>query len=339
MLVRALAARGATVEVVGLPWRRLHARAVAENLTPWPASLARSFDVVVQDELVHPAAFARNRGLRGAVPVVALVHNLGVAPGEKRAWMRAAVERRYLRGVDGAIAVCAATLADVRAVAGAEVPGVVARAGRDHLAPVMDDAAVNSRSREPGPLRLLFVGTVMPHKGLHRLLDALVSSTAAFTLDVAGSLVADAAYVGAVRRRIARQGWERQVRLHGELHGDQLWQVHRASHLLVLPSDREAYSLACLDALGFGLGVLVTARGGMREMIADGVEGRLLGQDGAEWEGAVRELAGDRGRVAAMGRAALARYASHGTWGDTAEVVEKFLEGVVARVRGPQRFK
>src|SRR6185295_18498926 len=117
------------------------------------------------------------------------------------------------------------------------------------------------------------------------------------------------------------------------LHGDALWARYRASELFVLPSDREAYSLACLEALGFGLPVLVTDRGGMREMIT-GAEGLTLPPDHLEaWTAAIRTLADDRERLRAMSAAALARFAAHGPWRETAVVVARFLREVLAGSR------
>src|SRR3954469_6114610 len=120
MVVDELRAAGVEVEVVALPWRR-PAAALAENLRPWPA-LDRC-DVILQDQLVHPAVFARNERL--GKPIVALVHNLSWPPGTVS--LPALIEGRYFATVDGTIAVCDNTLAEVRAIAG-PVPGVVARA-------------------------------------------------------------------------------------------------------------------------------------------------------------------------------------------------------------------
>jgi glycosyltransferase involved in cell wall biosynthesis len=311
MLVRELRAAGVDVEVVALPWRR-PAAALAENLRPWPAL---DCDVLLEDQLVHPAVFARN----GSVgrPVVALVHNLTFVPGTRS--LPALIERRYFATVDGVVAVCDNTLAEVRAVAG-PVRGVVARVGRDHV------PGGHARA-EAGPLRLLFVGTVMPHKGLERLLQALAPLDG-WTLDVVGSLTADPAYAARLR-----QVAPAHVRWHGELHGDALWARYQASDLFVLPSDREAYSLACLEALGFGLPVLVTDRGGMREMIAGGEGMTLPPERPATWTAAIAALADDRDRLTRMSAAARARFARHGTWRDTASTVAGFLEEILAGSR------
>jgi glycosyltransferase involved in cell wall biosynthesis len=209
---------------------------------------------------------------------------------------------------------------------------VVARAGRVQPAPSVDPDAVERRSHQDGPLRLLVSGTVMRHKGLLRLVEALAPLPAgSFTLDVAGSVDADPGYVAAVERAALRRGLAGRVRLHGELRGEPLWDLYRRSQVLVLPSDREAYSLACLEAMAFGLPVLVTDRGGMAELVTPGQDGFLLPpEDAAAWGTAVRHLAADRRELAALSRAALARHARHGTWADTAAVVEGFLRSLTA---------
>jgi glycosyltransferase involved in cell wall biosynthesis len=331
-LIDGLRAAGVQVEVLALPWRGVPG-ALVENFRRWPQP-GGPLDVVVQDELCHPAVFARNRRWRAeGVPVVALVHNLAHPPGAGRSSWRAAIERRYLADLDGVIAVCDATLADVRALAGAPRAAVVARAGGDHLAPGIDEAGAERRSRQPGPLRLLQVATVMRHKGLHRLIEALAPLPGdAFTLDVAGSVQSDPSYVASVERAARQRGLAGRVRLHGELRGQPLWDLYRRSHALLMPSDRESYSLACLEAMAFALPVLVTDRGGMAEMVTPPADGFLLDPDDrAAWTARVRNLAADRAQLAVMARAALARHRRQGTWADTARTVELFLTSLSAR--------
>jgi glycosyltransferase involved in cell wall biosynthesis len=293
------------------------------------------YDAVIQDELVHPSLFLHNRGGGGAPRgrvVLALVHNLRSGqPGEALAALKARVERRYLATVDGVLAVCARTLDDVRALAGRDVPGQVIPPGRDHVSPDVGEPFVDERSAEAGPLRVLHAAAVRPHKGLHRLLDALAAAPGlAFTLDVVGS-VAARRHVRAVERQAARLGLAARVRLHGERTGPALAALFRRAHVLALPSDREAYSLACLEGLGFGLPVLATSRGGLGEMIAHGREGFLLDpHDAAAWAGALAALDRDRAALAAMSRAALARYRAHATWEAAGAAVTRFIQARLA---------
>jgi glycosyltransferase involved in cell wall biosynthesis len=205
---------------------------------------------------------------------------------------------------------------------------VVVHPGRDHVTPDVDAAAAAARAREPGPLRLLHVAAVRPAKGLGRLLDALVISLARgadCTLDVVGR-IEETAYARAMRRRIADARLDGRVTLHGERTGAALAQLFRRGQLLVLPSDREAYSLACLEALGYGLPVVATSRGGLGELVAQGREGLLLDPaDTAAWAAELVRLAGDRGALAALAEAAVARYRAHATWREAAAAVAAFI--------------
>ena len=322
MLVDRLRARGHTVDVVSLPGGS-RARAVASNLQPLPPALADA-DVVIEDELCHAAVFARNRQLRSAgVPVVALVHNLAHPSRGGHRPPGAALERRYLRTVDAIVAVCDSTLRDARASLERDVPTVVAPSGRDHLpAALPTAAAVAARAHATGPLRVLSSAAVTRGKGVHRLLDVLAQTTTV-ELDVAGALDVDPVYVRRVQALIAQRGLETRVRLHGLLRDDALWALYARSHVLALPSDREAYPLAVVEALGFGLPVLVTDQGGAREVFGDGAQGRSLAPDDTDaWATALAAFAADRDGLARAGAAALERFAALGTWDDVAARVE-----------------
>jgi glycosyltransferase involved in cell wall biosynthesis len=216
----------------------------------------------------------------------------------------------------------------VRALGGSGVPAIVLHPGRDHVTPGVDDRLIEERSRAPGPLRVLYAGAVRPGKGLHRLLDALARGPRfAFTLDVVGSL-AWPRYAREIRRRLARFGLEAQVRLHGERSGAELWALFRQSHVLALPSDREAYPLSCLEALGFGLPVLAPSSGGTGEMFKHGREGFLLDpHDVDAWARALRTLAEDRGALRAISAAALTRWRAHATWREAAATAAEFIAG------------
>src|SRR6185369_14261662 len=183
-LVGALSARGHQIDVVGLPWRgylRALAGGVAGRARPRARRSARSsappsarYDAVIHDELVHRSVLAHARRLAPGAVALALVHNLTCEqPGQRLRALVAALERRFLAGVDGFVAVCQRTADGVRALAGPALPGLVARPGRDHVAPGVDEALVAERSRAPGPLRVLHAAALVPAKGLDRLLDAL----------------------------------------------------------------------------------------------------------------------------------------------------------------------
>ncbi len=213
MLVEYLRRQGETVDIVSLPWPS-YARGLVDNLSAALKQRLTSLraDVILQDELAHPSLFWLNRSLqgRGRAPVAAIVHHLRCSEA-RPAWQNRCyrlVERRYLASVNAFIFNSQATQASVEALVGQGKPAVVAYPGANRFRVDLTDADLAARAREPGPLRLLFLGNVIPRKGLHTLLEALaLLPREAWRLTVAGSLEADAAYVRQVRSRIAEAGW------------------------------------------------------------------------------------------------------------------------------------
>jgi glycosyltransferase involved in cell wall biosynthesis len=337
-LVAALAARGHRVDVVSLPWHG-YARAVASSaIGGGRRAVDRDgsvpYDIVIEDELIHPSVFtaraASGLAVRGRARV-ALVHNLRSGqPGERLRSIKTAVERRYFDGVAGAIAVCSRTRDDLYALLGRPLPCLIARPGRDHVTPEVGDGEAAARAVEPGPLRVLHVAAVQPHKGLDRLLAAIARARGGmpafdFTLDVVGAS-ATGSYSRRIRRQIAALDLGAHVRFHGVARGAALHALFRRSQIFALPSDREAYSLACLEALGYGLPVLATSQGGLAEMLSDGEQGWLIDPvDGEAWAARFGELATNRERLREMSGAALARYRAHDAWAEVAARVEDFL--------------
>jgi glycosyltransferase involved in cell wall biosynthesis len=175
---------------------------------------------------------------------------------------------------------------------------------------------------------VVFVGQVAPHKGLHRLLPAL-ADVEGVTLDVAGSLAADPAHVALIRAQAMRLRLGDRLRLHDQLGRAALAALLGSSHLMVMPSDREAYPLAALEALGAGLPVVLTDAGGTAELLADSGAGQLLApDDGRGWAAVIARFARDRAALAAAGQAAVQRHRAHGTWAEAAAGVADFLAAI-----------
>ena len=86
----------------------------------------------------------------------------------------------------------------------------------DHLHVALTPAQIVERAQRPGPLKIIFVGNLIPLKGLHRLLAVLQHVPAtSWRLTVLGSQDRDRAYVRRIWQHIATMGWEEQVQLRG----------------------------------------------------------------------------------------------------------------------------
>ena len=133
------------------------------------------------------------------------------------------------------------------------------------------------RPRPPrgASLRITFLGTLVPHKGAHVLLEAWsavspeLRSRGALTLF--GPDHHDPGYVRGLREVAARTGAELRPSLDREGVAEEL----ARTDLLVVPSQwYENRPLVILEALAAGVPVLCTDLGGMRELVQEGVQGR-----------------------------------------------------------------
>ena len=334
-----LASQGDRAEVISLPRRDHLLRALADNASP---SLIRQvagapFDVLVQDELIHPSTVLLNRRLRSKArcPIVTIVHLL--RSSERAVRLRrlsSSTERRYLAGVDGAVFNSETTRAAVESLLGRRLPGVVSYPGGDHLAADAADASeakIAARARAQGALSVLSIANVLPGKGLHVLVDALGHLPAeGWRLTVVGSLTMNRAYAARLRGLIESTGLRDNVDLVGAVPNSRVADYLRDSHLLVVPSDYEALGIAYLEAMRFGLPVIATTAGGAGEIVGHGSEGFLVAPgDAAALTAHLRLLGEDRELLLRMGLAAQRRAARHPTWDESFELARGFLAALV----------
>ena len=336
MLVRHLQAQGDRVAVFSLPWRT-YTRHIGDNFSGrlYQRLCRASLDVLVQDELNHPSLFWLNRRLKDRVsyPIVSIVHHLRCSES-RPAWQNHFyrwVERRYLATVDGLILNSQTTRAAVEGLTGTRRKAVVAYPGGDRLHPALTQAQIASRAQQPGPLRILFIGNLIPRKGLHTLLDALSHlPQSSWRLEVAGNLEVDPPYVRTIRRQITEMDLTTQVTLSGFLTDGELSTRLSQSHLLAVPSSYEGFGIVYLEAMGFGLPVFASTGGGAQEIVTHKREGFLLPPgDAVMVAGHIRELVQDRERLLQMSLAAYQRYLAFPTWTESSERIRQFLETMV----------
>ncbi len=101
---------------------------------------------------------------------------------------------------------------------------------------------------------ILAVARFVPEKGLHDLIAAYAKSDKAFDLVIAG----DADHEDEYSRSLKQLANNNNVILTGYIGGDELHQIYSHAALFVLPSYHEGLPIALLEALGYGLNVLVS---------------------------------------------------------------------------------
>jgi len=333
-LVEYLKQQGEDVKMISLAWRN-YSRHIIDNLTTslYKALSDLQVDILLQDELNHPSLFWLNKRLRQVVnyPFVSIVHHLRCS--EKHSALinnfYRMVEKHYLRTVDGMVLNSQTTRNSVASLGFNldEIPHIVAYPAGDHIGSDIQETEINNRSFEPGPLRLLFIGNLIPRKGLHTLLSAMERlPSEACRLTIVGSHRMNRKYAEEIRRKIYLSELEGLVEFANTLRDDQLAEQIRSHHVIVVPSSYEGYGIVYLEGMSFGLPAIATNSGGAKEIISNGVNGYLIQPwDYEALADRLNELAGDRQHLLQLSLAARDRFLSQPSWEDTSKSIHQFL--------------
>ncbi len=144
--------------------------------------------------------------------------------------------------------------------------------------------------RPAPPYRLLFVGRLIPEKGLDLLLDILARLPAEYSLEIVGLGPLE----GWLHAEVARRGLAGRVTLTGPLPNESLSERFANADALILPSRREPFGVVCIEAVCSGVPVLCGKVMGLPEAVSDGRNGLVLeGRDAGQWAEAVKRLVSD----------------------------------------------
>ena len=331
-IVEGLRARGHAVEILSLPLRN-YGRHLTDNFS---ATLVRrlrqkKWDILIQDELNHPSLFLVNRRIKRATgyPILCIVHHLRCCESRPRLLnaVYRIVETQYLQTIHGFICNSATTHAAVRHILNQDRPGVVAYPGRDHRVHAMTLERIMQRCKGPGPLRILFLGNVIPRKGLHVLIRGLAGlQGSGWQLTVAGDLSVDRSYASQMRTLVRTLGLGNEITFTGRIADTDLPGLFAEHHCLAMPSSYEGFGIANLEAMGFGQPVIATTAGAGPEWIQNGEQGWLVPPgDPALLAASVQRWINDREELLRMSLAAFRKYTDHPTWEDAAAKVHAFI--------------
>ena len=138
-----------------------------------------------------------------------------------------------------------------------------------------EGAIVHQRSVPDVARRFGYVGSLVPHKGVHILLRAFDDMPPDATLDIHGSVHDAPEYVRELRRLARHPG----IRLRGERDPDRVRDILERLDCLVVPSLwRENAPLSIQEAFAAGTPVIASDLGGIPEQLSEG--GGLLFEAG-----------------------------------------------------------
>jgi glycosyltransferase involved in cell wall biosynthesis len=323
-LLASLQEQGHMVQVISIPWRSYIPALLGSRSFHLPPGL----DLLIQDELAHPALLTANRPPH-PYPLICLVHHLRSSEIHPN-WLNFCyrlIEQTYLRSVDGFIFSSKTTRQAVQELVGQPAPSIIANPPCDHFSPDLSETAVAGRARQPGPLSLLFLGNVIPRKGLQTLLFAISGlPSGSVCLDVVGSLASDPGYARRVRRQAAGLSRRAAISFHGILENGSLQKLLAQAHVMVVPSSYEGFGIAYLEGMAFGLPAIGATAGAASEVITPAQNGYLI--EPGDAVGLARHLMAlqmDRKLLAQLSLHALESYRRQPPWRQTAEAITQFL--------------
>jgi glycosyltransferase involved in cell wall biosynthesis len=284
----------------------------------WLATRGRSHDVVVDviNGLPFGTPLVRRRGL------VALVHHVHqrqwqiIYPGlwGRIGWFveRRVTPRLYRRFPH--LTVSYASLEDLVAMG---IPRASLTVVRNGVASTPHGVV---RSETP---RLCVLARLVPHKQVEHafaVVDRLRAEVPDLHLDVVG----DGWWREELEAEVRRLGVGDLVTFHGHATDETRDRLLAEAWLMLLPSVKEGWGLAVLEAAVQGTPTLAYRyAGGVTESVVDGQTG-LLADDEDELFRLTRELLLDTGRRNELGRCAAER-AMGFAWSETTDVVERVL--------------
>lgn len=346
LLVRALEERGHEVRIFSQKRWGGYLASVWGNFDPDAVRAARMFapDIILEDELNHPSLFILNRRLRAelGVPIIGMVHHLRQV--ERNGFPDALVarwfERLFLAGLDGYLCNSEFTRTSLVSALGKKTgtvlpkPSVVARPGKDRLMPVVESKPAGDGLSDAG-LRILFLGNVIPRKGVHVLfaalgkLDSKRPDLPACRLTIAGNEEADPGYTRRLERMIRRKHLTGRVVWSGAVSDGALDAIFQAHDLLAVPSQCEGFGIVYAEALCRGLPVVAGSYGGAAEIIHPGEDGYLLDwNDSTGLAMILSRLAENPALLAKMKESALRHSAGLAGWDESMAVAADFLETI-----------
>jgi glycosyltransferase involved in cell wall biosynthesis len=186
------------------------------------------------------------------------------------------------------------------------------------------------RSTRTGQIRLLYVGRVVRTKGVR---DAIRAFAQLSDLPLIFDVIGDGFDLPMCRELAAELGVAERVVFHGRLGRADVDRFYREADIFVFPSYREPGGNAVFEAMGWGLPLVVSDRGGPGAAVDEASGLRIEPVDPQQFATdiakAIRRLAVDRELRLQLGEGARQRVAKTALWDQKVDLMDEVYRTVL----------
>ncbi len=177
---------------------------------------------------------------------------------------------------------------------------------------------------------VLFVGRIVPHKGLDYLIDS-----AEFTPpEICYLIVGRGDYLSTLRRKAKEKGLEKRIFFTGKVPSKSLPSYYAASDVFVLPSISrlEAFGLVVLEAMASAKPVIISNIPGVTELITDGEEGlHVEPMNARDLADKIKQILSDEDLRKKMGQTGRKKVEREFSWDKVTSQIEQVYEEVAGK--------
>ena len=133
----------------------------------------------------------------------------------------------------------------------------------------------------------LFIGRLIPEKGLDLLLEVFENLDESYHLQVIGQGELEKVY----KDKCLNSSLKNRVKFLGYVPNEKLSDVLKKTHALILPSRREPFGVVCIEAIASGVPVVCSNVMGLPEAVCDGENGIVVNNfEISSWLSAIQRV-------------------------------------------------
>lgn len=136
---------------------------------------------------------------------------------------------------------------------------------------VLKKKVISSLGINPNLKTLLYVGRIHESKGLSYILDAIKDIQINFLI-----VGKDGGYMSRLKKEIIRLGLGNRVVVVGAVKDRKLREIYSSSDFFILFSEWEGFGIVIIEAMAYGLPVIVSNRGALPYIVCDGENGLVV---------------------------------------------------------------